>query len=89
MLAAGCEPDSVDGCPERQADITLEELRQLLGDETMDRLMMLPTLLSGDGSGGGGGVGNGCWRRVGSFVRRYTVEDRCHLAFHILSPSKA
>jgi hypothetical protein len=42
---ASARPDSVDGCPDYQVNLSLETLEQLIGTSTLCRLMLLPRQL--------------------------------------------
>eukprot|EP00587_Corethron_hystrix_P006862 CAMPEP_0113301024 /NCGR_PEP_ID=MMETSP0010_2-20120614/2417_1 /TAXON_ID=216773 ORGANISM="Corethron hystrix, Strain 308" /NCGR_SAMPLE_ID=MMETSP0010_2 /ASSEMBLY_ACC=CAM_ASM_000155 /LENGTH=283 /DNA_ID=CAMNT_0000154561 /DNA_START=407 /DNA_END=1259 /DNA_ORIENTATION=+ /assembly_acc=CAM_ASM_000155 len=83
--------DSVDGCPEWQAEIDLPTLAETVGEETVDSLLASPSEVAGEGrrvrklessegnaASDGGGVGD-----VGIFVRKYAAGGRPFIGFHV------
>lgn len=69
------EPDSVDGAPDSQVQLTRAELQRLLGSETVRELWRLPAAARL--------VEGGLWSgAVDCFLRRYTAETRPFIPFH-------
>eukprot|EP01043_Picozoa_sp_COSAG02_P003046 COSAG02_NODE_72_length_41961_cov_13.243658_22_plen_695_part_00 len=69
------EPDSVDGAPDSQVQLTLAELRKLLGSETTRDLLRLPAVA--------GLMEEAQWSgAVDCFLRRYTARTRPFIPFH-------
>ena len=67
-------PDSVDGRPEYQVNLTRAQLHALVGDGGLATLMDLPCAL-GAAAGGGGG-------RLAIFLRKYSADTRPYITFH-------
>lgn len=65
--------DSVDGCPDFQCNIQLEQLRAIIGATAANRLLSLPHELHD---------GPREFPRVGIFVRRYSAGERPFMKFH-------
>lgn len=69
------EPDSVDGAPDCQVQLTQADLQELLGADTVRHLWRLP--------GAAGLIKGESWNgAVDCFLRRYTAETRPFIPFH-------
>lgn len=70
-------PDSVDGYPEYQVNLSIAQLTALLNQETLDKLLNLPSLLH-DGQS----EGENETLQFNLFLRIYSVQTRPYIAFH-------
>lgn len=71
-------PDSVDDLPEYQVNLSIEDLAELLGRDTVDALLKLPETLGAPGDLATGDL----YERVEIFLRMYSPQSRPYIAFH-------
>ncbi len=67
-------PDSVDGDPEYQVDLGVEQLAEIVGASAVDRLLALPQQH--------GGFDRAPAPGVALFLRVFSPDTRAHIAFH-------
>ena len=76
--------DSVDHSAEHQLNLTLEELREIVGPAAVASLLELPQRLQAELSGAGAtpAEASAASFRIECFVRRYKREERPFIGFH-------
>lgn len=68
-------PDSVDDRPEYQVNLTLDQLRELAGEDGLAALLSLPQTLDPE-------LGRDGYDELSIFLRLYTPQTRPYIAFH-------